>query len=190
MDEGTESGIPGVGNLPWGTHLVHFFRTKEDLARGLVGYFKAGLRGAEKILWGTASPLRTDEALSDLSLVVPDFARFLKAGQIVAVDHREWLGGKDPVAGLLEEADGALKSGFRGLRMAGNCSWIGPERHESFMAYEGLLGQAIRGRRILALCSYNLSTGSARDAVEAIRRHDFSLHPGDDSWELLETGRR
>ena len=37
------TGIPAVGNIPWGTHICNFFQTPEDLVDTLVPYFKAGL---------------------------------------------------------------------------------------------------------------------------------------------------
>ncbi|MHC4363643.1 MAG: MEDS domain-containing protein, partial [Planctomycetota bacterium] len=41
------SGIKVIGDVPWGTHLCQFYKTKEDLIDILVPYFKAGLQNNE-----------------------------------------------------------------------------------------------------------------------------------------------
>ena len=37
------SGIPPLGEIPWGTHFCHFYETTEDLLEVVVPYFAAGL---------------------------------------------------------------------------------------------------------------------------------------------------
>ena len=41
------TGISVVGDVPWGTHVCHFYETKQDLLDTLVPYFKAGLESKE-----------------------------------------------------------------------------------------------------------------------------------------------
>ena len=42
-----KTGLDMMGNVPSGTHICHFYQTKEDLLDILVPYFKAGLEGNE-----------------------------------------------------------------------------------------------------------------------------------------------
>ncbi len=45
--ETRKTAIGAVDNVPWGTHLCQFYRTKEDLIDVLAPYFKAGLENNE-----------------------------------------------------------------------------------------------------------------------------------------------
>ncbi|MFH1416584.1 MAG: MEDS domain-containing protein [Elusimicrobiota bacterium] len=51
------SGIDIIGEVPWGTHLCQFYRTKQDLIEILVPYFKQGLENNEFCMWITSNPL-------------------------------------------------------------------------------------------------------------------------------------
>jgi len=46
---------------------------------------------------------------------------------------------------------------------------------------------AVRRRRILAICSYNLDTCEAGHVYESIRNHHHTVGRGARDWELLET---
>jgi MEDS: MEthanogen/methylotroph, DcmR Sensory domain len=48
-----KTGISVVGDMPWGTHLCHFYETKQDLLDILIPYFKAGLEHNEFCMWVT-----------------------------------------------------------------------------------------------------------------------------------------
>ena len=57
-----KSGIDILGDVPWGTHLCQFYKTKQDLIDVLVPYFKAGLDNNEFCTWVTSEPLIAEEA--------------------------------------------------------------------------------------------------------------------------------
>jgi hypothetical protein len=44
------TGLAVLSDLPWGTHLCHFYKTQRDLLETLVPYFKAGLESKELCL--------------------------------------------------------------------------------------------------------------------------------------------
>jgi hypothetical protein len=50
------TGIPAVGDVPWGTHFFLFYETKEDLLDALVPYFKAGLEAGSSACGRLISP--------------------------------------------------------------------------------------------------------------------------------------
>ena len=56
------SGIPAVGDLPWGSHFCQFYGERDDLVDSLVPYFKAGLENNEHCLWVTSEPFRASDA--------------------------------------------------------------------------------------------------------------------------------
>ncbi|HEX7158779.1 MAG TPA: MEDS domain-containing protein, partial [Edaphobacter sp.] len=52
----TRYGVPGIGKVPFGTHVCHFRRVREDLIDTLAPYFAAGLRNNERCVWVTPFP--------------------------------------------------------------------------------------------------------------------------------------
>jgi hypothetical protein len=188
----TDCGIPGIGKVPWGNHLCQFFQTGEDLVESLVPYFQTGLLQDERCIWGTAEPLGVDHAKAALAKEIPDLDRYLREDRIVIFDHQEWYRNcdQDPVPVLLEEERKALARGLAGLRTSGNCSWIESEDRGPFLDYEGRISRAIRDRRVLAVCNYDLGKGHAVGVLDAMRRHDYTLSKGEYGWELVERLRR
>ena len=85
-----ESGIPVIGDVPWGTHFCQFYRTKGDLADILVPYFKAGLENHEFCIWITSEPLTQTEAREAMRHAIPAFDQYLECGQIEILPHDQW----------------------------------------------------------------------------------------------------
>lgn len=184
----TSSGIPGIGKVPWGTHLCHFYRTREDLIESIVPFFIAGLKNNEQCMWGTAAPLYADEARRELARAYPDFSRRDAEGRISIFDHYEWYSDNpraNPVKDLLQAEEKALKAGRKGLRCGGNISWLTRLDYAPFYTYETAVTRAVRGRRILAICSYNLDLCEGAHVYESIRNHHHTVGRGARSWELL-----
>ncbi|MDB6038419.1 MAG: sensory transduction histidine kinase, partial [Verrucomicrobiales bacterium] len=71
------TGIEALGEMPWGTHLCHFYETKQDLLDILVPYFKTGLESNEFCLWIISSSLNVAEAAGALQKSVPDLEKHL-----------------------------------------------------------------------------------------------------------------
>jgi len=91
MDERTrQTGVDAIGAVPWGTHLCLFYETKQDLLDILVPFFKAGLENNEFCIWVTSESLKEKEVKAAMRKAVPDFAQYLKRGQIEIIPHTEW----------------------------------------------------------------------------------------------------
>ena len=72
-----QTAIAVVGDMPWGTHLCHFYETPQDLLDTVVPYVKAGLEHHECCLWVLSEPLTEQDARSALRRVVPDLDHYL-----------------------------------------------------------------------------------------------------------------
>ncbi|MFP2934779.1 MEDS domain-containing protein, partial [Pyxidicoccus sp. 3LG] len=72
VGETRRSGLYGVGELPWGSHVCHFYRSGEDLADSLVPFFQAGLEQNEACVWVTSEALPAEDARAALRAAVPD----------------------------------------------------------------------------------------------------------------------
>lgn len=190
MSAKTDTGIPGIGPVAWGKHLCHFYRTREDLLHSLVPYFVAGLLNNERCFVGAGTPFYGNEIQAELARRMPDLADRLRRGQITIFDHHDWYFGnaaQDPVADLLHVEKDALAQGYAGLRCSGNISWMTRKDWPTFRAYEQKVTRAVAGRRILAVCSYDLTRCEGVETFEAIQAHHFTVARHDHSWDLLET---
>lgn len=74
------SGVEGIGDIPWGTHLCHFYSTSEQLLKIAAAYFRAGLISNEYCLWITSVPLTEEHALQSLEAILPNARDYLRTG--------------------------------------------------------------------------------------------------------------
>jgi len=193
INHGTDSGIPSVGRISWGSHFCHFYSRKEDLVHALVPYFKAGLINNERCVWITADPFGSAEAREELQRILPDLEEFLRTQQIVFYDSEEGYRSADAAERtdrLMREEKRAIDAGYAGLRVTGNASFLKREQWPSFLEYERTINRLIRTRRIIALCSYSLNNCSASDVFDVVRTHHFTVDRIGDSWEVIETEQR
>ena len=72
--------------------------------------------------------------------------------------------------------------------MSGNVSFLTPETWDAFMDYEHAVGEAFRGRRIVALCTYSMQACGATGALDLLRRHNCALDHPREGWQLLAIG--
>ena len=188
----TECGVPGIGKIPYGSHMCHLYRDRDSLAAALVPFFAAGLRANERCIWVTADPLRAPEAAAELRRAGVDVGSSTRRGALEIVEFSEWylrdgtsLGPEDICAMWLAEERRALDAGFAGLRVSGNVSFLTPDTWDAFMDYEHAVDFAFRGRRIVALCTYSMQACGATGAMDIVRRHTCALDHADERWQLL-----
>jgi two-component sensor histidine kinase/PAS domain-containing protein len=181
MQEHSPSGLRAIPFLQWGSHLTQFFGSGEELRDLLIPYFKAGLENNEKCLWVTGSAFNAEEARNALKAAVPDLEQRENDRQIEIADGDAWyqagqkLDPNDLVAGLLRREQDALGAGFIGLRTNGNCAWVSRDQWQDFQQYETLVHSAIRGRRMICLCSYCVDQFHDGGAHDVMARHDLVL---------------
>ena len=209
-----KTGIGLVGDVPWGTHLCHFYETKEDLLDILIPYFKTGLENNEFCVWVVSDPLDEEDARNALRHAVPEADRYLAAGHIQIVPHTvfpssrqhtsptghieiiphtEWYlkGGafiaERVIEGWNEKLAEALAKGYAGLRANGNEAWLTEENRKDFIQYETALDEKLAGQRMIVLCSYPLSASSAADIFDVVNTHQLAILRRRGNWEVLET---
>ncbi|HYE51459.1 MAG TPA: MEDS domain-containing protein [Azospirillaceae bacterium] len=192
MSNLTESGIPSVGGIPWGSHFCQFYETGTDLAEMLVPFFKAGLDQGEQCLWITSDPLRAADAEDALRAAVPDLDRRRKAGQIEIMDHEEWylrqgaLSADAVLDAWVGREQAALAEGYGGLRLTGNTFWLDRSNWTAFADYEAAVTGRFASRRILALCSYCLGRCDGLGVLDVVKNHQFAVARRQGAWEVVE----
>lgn len=192
----TQCGLRGINDIPYGVHMCHFYRGREELVAGLVPYFAAGLRNNERCIWITAEPLRAREATLELQNAGCDVEAALRKGSLSVRDFSEWyaeagtLKGKEVVALWFAEERRALAEGYSGLRITGNVTFLTEATWPVFMEYEALVDKAFQGRRIVTLCSYPMALCGATEVLDVVDRHTCAIErPDEAGWQIV-TGQR
>ena len=79
-----------------------------------------------------------------------------------------------------------MARGYAGMRINGTEEWLTADLWPDFAAYERSLDEWIRGRRMIAICSYPLGDGAIR-ILDVARAHQFAVAKRRGQWEILET---
>jgi signal transduction histidine kinase len=175
------SGIAALPSVTWGSHIGQFYSSAVDLCETLVPYFRAGLENNERCLWVTDAPLEAEEARAALRAVVADLDQREQRGQIEIRDRRAFyeqgqsFSAADVINGLVQRERDALSAGYRGLRTNGNCAWVGKEHWSDFRDYESSVQEAVRGRRLICMCSYRHDVLDSDETRDVLDRHHLVL---------------
>ena len=187
-----ETGIEIIGNIPWGTHLCQFYKTKEDLIDILVPYFKAGLEHNEFCMWITSEPLHVAEAKKALQNAVKNLDKYIKKGQIEILDSTEWytksgiFDANEVLSGWVKKEAKAREKGFDGLRLSGNTFWLEKKDWENFTKYEEVINHVIGNYKMIAICSYSLDKCNASEIIDVVSNHEFALIKREGTWHRIE----
>ncbi|MET0645068.1 MAG: MEDS domain-containing protein [Pyrinomonadaceae bacterium] len=188
----TRTGIEVVGEVAWGTHLCHFYETRQDLLDILIPYFRAGLEAREFCVWVVAE-FTVEEARDALRRGIPGAERHLSAGDIQIIPHAEWYlkGGTFDAERVTGDwggkLDEALAKGYEGLRGGGVVAGLLKEYDEDVLRFEAALDEALAGRRVILLCSYLLSKVDAAAVFDVVRTHEVAVVRRRGRWEVLES---
>jgi PAS domain S-box-containing protein len=189
-DELRPTRISAIGDVPWGTHFCQFYQDKQDLIDILVPYFKAGLQNNEFCMWVTSDPLGSAEAKAALAANLENLETYFANGQLEILDP-EWYtsGGEFESDWVLQNwvnrLEAASRRGFSGLRLTGNPSWLERPEWHGFMEYEASVDAIIGQRRMLAICTYDLSKCDALQIMDVLSNHAFALVKRAGKWEVI-----
>jgi signal transduction histidine kinase/ActR/RegA family two-component response regulator len=187
------SGLRGLGEVPWGSHLCQFYRSKADLIETLVPYFVAGLELNERCIWIASEPLGAADCWRQLEARVPDLAERARRGQIEIMDYADWytrgdaLDGASTLRRWLDAEAEARQNGYAGLRLTGNTFALDQKDWAAFSDYEASVQATFHNRRIIALCSYCRDRCSADEIIDVIRNHDCALVRREGDWEAVHS---
>ena len=181
-----------MGDVPWGTHLCHFYETRQDLLDTLVPFFKAGLSHKEFCLWVVSEPLKEHEARRALRKAIPGFERHVSDHRIEILPHESWflrgkaLDLKRAMQRWHERLDQALARGHPGMRASANVAWLRNRDWKQFSTYERSLDTSMARRPMIVLCTYPLATSAADHILNVARTHKAAIAVRNGHWEVLE----
>jgi hypothetical protein len=188
-----KTGISILGDMPWGTHLCHFYDTKTDLLETLVPYIKAGLESNELCVWVHSSDLNEAEISDAMTRALSGFDRYRAEGRIEIFSDREWYfqdGTPDLKQVLLrwnEKLSQARARGFEGIRVTGRPIYFENKHWNGLSAYEKELDESMANLRMICLCSYPTQICGAAEVLDVARNHQAAIARRDGIWEVLET---
>jgi DNA-binding CsgD family transcriptional regulator len=185
-------GIAPLRDMAWGTHLCCFVRTTEDLLALVTPYIKAGLESHEYCIWVLSDGLTKNLAAAALRQAIPDLDRHLGQRSLDIVDARDWylergrLDRRRVIRNWLHRLRRAEAQGFAGMRAAGSADWIeSKKKWRDFLEYEAVLNEALRNRRMIVLCSYQLATSQAADLLDVASAHQSTLACRNGTWQAV-----
>jgi len=176
--------------VAWGTHLCHFYESTQDLLAAAVPYFQAGLETNEFCVWTLPDSVRA-EAMDALARAVPDVDRYLAERQLEIIPIRDWylaggtFDGARVSSAWFQKLDEALARGYAGMRVSGHGDWVEERQWHDFSRYEAAINEAIRDRRMIALCSYSLGSLGAAAMLDVLRAHQRALARRPGTWEIV-----
>jgi len=184
----TNSGIPLMDDVPWGSHLCVFYQTHEDLFEAAAAYFEAGLQGNEFCIWLLPKDVSRDDARSALTGAIEDAPEHIREGRMQVLTSAD-VGPFDldqRKKFWMAKFDQALASGYEGLRAAGDASVVDGDR-TLLRRYEHDLRDLIGNKPALGLCTYSLETARAIDVFDIVHQHNLTVARRNGRWQFMET---
>jgi len=187
-----ESGLPGTGAVPSGTHILHYYNNGRELIEIQAGFCRAGLLSGEYCLWITTPPYTEAIARAELAYKLPDVDEYLERRQLEFVPYLSWyfeqgdFHSEMTVQRSSRKLAEAQARGFRGARICGALGWLStPEQWSRFLAFEHAIHQAVTGSEIVGLCSYPIRP--QRDDTERVllTAHHAVLRPAAHQWSYV-----
>lgn len=185
--------VRGLADILQGTHLCQFYKTRRDLVDVLVPFFKAGVESHEFCLWITADPLGRIAARRAMREAVPDLDAAIASGQVKLLEHSDWysrngtLDVKRSARAFIKEINLAMDSGYEGVRLATNLSWLDRKDWGRFADFEDDADRFVSGRPMRVICSYPLEKCGAMDVLDVVRSHHSVIVREDGEWRLVKT---
>jgi PAS domain S-box-containing protein len=178
-----ESGIPLIGDLPWGSHFCQFYQSREDLLEILVPYLQAGLQHNEFCLWVLEGPQDVEEASQALQKAVPRFEERIQQGQMEILSRDQWRAGDGQlVPAVVSRLDQAISRGFDGLRLA--CHAL-PEETSGPRARD--TADAVCRYNVIAVFTYPRDRFDAVGLMTVVKNHRLALVKNVGRWEVIES---
>lgn len=185
------SGLPGIHEIPLGSHLCTFYQRPHDFLRLTASFVKAGLVTDELCVWILPPPLTTRLAIRELEQQGFDSEAFKDTHQLQILTARAWYArdtftveaALDRLAALPAVA---RQRGYAGIRAVG-----GPGRFASkafrqeFMRYERQLTAILSEQPAIGLCCYPSTQEFVTDMFDIMHAHPTAFLRTHTAWESI-----
>jgi len=182
--------------ISWGTHLCYFYEKKEDLLDILIPYFKDGLEENNYCMWITPEELSRSEVINSLKNSIPNFKSYLHSNQIKIVPYQDWYV-KDKTLNLdlvlenwIKLLNQALDKGYNGLRVTGDCRWLGKDDLNNFVDYEIQVNSIIGNYQMIAICTYPIYKFNKFQILDIASSYQYVLAKKNKCYRIIENNDR
>ncbi|TFI56551.1 PAS domain S-box protein [Sphingomonas parva] len=188
----TDSGIPVIGPVLWGTHCCLFFETVEDYLAVVARYFSAALENGQYCLWILSGRLSPDEAQAAMERLVPAakeaFARgAIEIARAVDLGFRERPFPRDALFRTFEQKlEQALAQGFEGMRVAGEVASMMHDDLAALSDLECTINRKLQDSKVVMLCCYCLGSASGGQVFRFASSHEFAVGRCHGEWQVME----
>jgi len=192
VEKTVKRGTDFISDVPQGSHVCQFYRTKEDLTDILVPYFEAGLENNEFCVWITGELLDEKEIRETMRKHLPQFDHYIRIGQIEIIPYTEWylidgvFSQHKVLNAWTDKVNQSLAKGYKGIRVTGDFAPLIKRDWVHLVDYETKLNGSIGKYRTTRVCAYPLEKCGSSEAVDVIRAHRFMLTKRADEWRCLE----
>ena len=128
--------------------------------------------------------------------LTPNNDVYLEKGQIEIIPYTHWyveegVFDSDRVLnGWIEKLNQALANGYDGLRLTGNTFWLEKKDWNDFIDYEKEIDRVLGNYQMLALCTYCLDRCNAKEIIDVVVNHQFTLIKKNGKWGQIESSKR
>ena len=186
-------GIAEIESVPWGAHILHFFKTQSDLIDVVIPFIATGLEQHDLCIWSIPSTLTIEKAIDLLKSYVPSIQDHITKGQMNILTDKEnyqnnSFDGSAILSSLIETEKKALENNYSGVRVTGSSLWLKKHLWTKFMDYEEEVDRTIRNHNIIALCSYPLDRcDDLSELFEVAMHHQLILIRIEGKWQSFLT---
>jgi len=194
MREIEKSKIYNLLDVPWGTHLCQFYRTKEELLEILIPYLEIGLKNNEFCTWITSDFFNEEDAIKAIIRAFPNIRKYLKIIQIKIIPYKKCFkyGASDMKKVIdvwLHEINRALEDDFNGARIIVDTAWLKKGVREKFTELEEEISKVIGKYRIRAICCYLITKCDASQVRNVVHSHEMALIKRNNEWTVIKSSK-
>ncbi len=186
-------GISELDHVPWGSHILHFFKTQSDLIDVVIPFIVTGLKQNDFCIWSIPDSLTIEKAINLLKSYLPTIEEYITKGQMNIITDEEHYQNNDfdgsaIFSSIIESEKNALDNHYDGLRVTGSSLWLEKSLWNKFMDYEEEVDRTIRNHNIIALCSYPLDKcDNLSEIFEVAMHHQLILIRIEGKWQSFLT---
>jgi PAS domain S-box-containing protein len=164
-------------------HLCSVYESQDEQLASVIPFMRTGLGRGEKCVYVADDDLRLEPVRVALKDAGIDVDHAIRSGALVVATHyRAYLGSSDFDHGRVatfwrEQLEQARRSGYTGLRVAGEAGWVTRDIPgiDRWMEYESLVTKVLVESGCLALCQYDRRVCSPELLLNVIRTHPLVI---------------
>ena len=182
------SGIPGMYDIPVGSHMCLFYRGPKEFLRVTASFVNAGLPDHELCVWVLPPPITLPLAFDELARRRLNGPALQSSQQLQIVSAQDWYSSgnfdvEDSLNRLTALPPMARQLGYTGVRAVGGPGqFVSEASRQAFMRYERHATPLITELPFIALCCYASTECVTTDLFDIMSAHPRALLRTSSGW--------